>query len=122
MGGLSRERKISFLSGKACCDALKKRGYEVQAIDAKGDFIEILRKVKPYKVFNALHGKSGEDGFVQSILEYLKIPYTHSGTLSSSLAMDKELSRIVFKKKNLLVPKYITLERYYEGNIKKKIR
>ena len=101
---------------------MKKKGYEVKTIDAKGDFIEILRKIKPNKVFNALHGKFGEDGFVQSILEYLKIPYTHSGALSSSLAMDKELSRIIFKKNNLLVPKYIMLERHYEGNIKKKIR
>ena len=122
MGGLSREREISFLSGKACCRALEKKGYTVKTIDAKGYFVEQLIKVKPTKVFNALHGTFGEDGFVQSILEHLKIPYTHSGALSSSLAMDKELSRILFKKVGISVPKYIILERHYEGNIRKKLR
>ena len=98
MGGLSGERKISFLTGKACSKALKKRGYKVINLDAKGYFIEDLKRLKPKIVFNALHGKYGEDGFVQSILESLKIPYTHSGVLSSSIAMDKELSKILFKK------------------------
>jgi len=74
-------------------------------LDAKGFFVDKLRKLKPKLVFNALHGKYGEDGFVQKILESLKIPYTHSGILSSSLAMDKELSRIIFKKNNINVPK-----------------
>jgi len=92
MGGLSGERKISFLTGKACSKALKKKGYKVVNLDAKGYFVEELKKLKPKIVFNALHGRYGEDGFVQSILESLKIPYTHSGVLSSSLAMDKELS------------------------------
>jgi len=122
MGGLSREREISFLSGKACCRALEKKGYAVKTIDAKGYFVEQLIKAKPTKVFNALHGKFGEDGFVQSVLEHLKIPYTHSGALPSSLAMDKELSRILFKKAGISVPKYIILERHYEGNIRKKLR
>ena len=99
LGGISGERKISFLTGKACSYALKKKGYKVLNLDAKNDFVSKLKKLKPSKVFNALHGKYGEDGYVQSILEYLKIPYTHSGVASSSLAMDKELSRIVFKKK-----------------------
>ena len=105
MGGLSGERKISFLTGKACLKALKKKGYKVKKLDAKGFFVDKLRKLKPKLVFNALHGKYGEDGFVQKILESLKIPYTHSGILSSSLAMDKELSRIIFKKNNINVPK-----------------
>ena len=99
MGGLSGERKISFLTGKACLKALKNKGYKVKELDAKGYFANKLKKLKPKLVFNALHGKYGEDGFVQSILESLKIPYTHSGVLASSLAMDKELSRIIFKKK-----------------------
>jgi len=99
MGGLSSEREISFLTGKACSEALKKKGYKVVDLDAKGYFVEKLRKLKPKIVFNALHGKYGEDGFVQSILESLKIPYTHSGVLASSLAMDKELSRQIFKRK-----------------------
>ena len=121
MGGLSGERKISFLTGKACAKALKKRGYKVINLDAKGYFVEELKKLKPKIVFNALHGKYGEDGFVQSILESLKIPYTHSGVLSSSLAMDKELSRLIFIKNNLKVPKYFLLQKGYEENLNKKI-
>ena len=122
MGGLSGERKISFLTGKACFKALKKNGYKARQLDAKGNFIDILKKLKPKLVFNALHGKYGEDGFIQSILELLKIPYTHSGVLSSSLAMDKELSRIIFKKNKIRVPKYFLLEKGHENNIKTKIK
>ena len=121
MGGLSRERKISMITGRACCDALKKKGYKVLTLDAKGFFAHELKKIKPKAVFNALHGRYGEDGFVQSILESLKIKYTHSGVISSSLSMDKELSRILFKEKNLRVPKYFVLEKGYEGNFKKKL-
>ena len=121
MGGLSSERKISLLTGKACSKALKKKGYKVVDLDAKGYFVDELKQLKPKIVFNALHGKYGEDGFVQSILESLKIPYTHSGVLSSSLAMDKELSRLIFIKNNLKVPKYFLLQRGYEGNLNKKI-
>jgi len=120
MGGLSGERKISLLTGKACSKALKKKGYKVVDLDAKGYFVEELRKLKPKIVFNALHGKYGEDGFVQSILESLKIPYTHSGVLSSSLAMDKELSRLIFIKNNLKVPKYFLLQKDHQGNSNKK--
>ena len=120
MGGLSGERKISFLTGKACSKALRKKGYKVVDLDAKGYFVEELKKLKPKIVFNALHGKYGEDGFVQSILESLKIPYTHSGVLSSSLAMDKELSRLIFIKNNLKVPKYFLLQKDHQGNSNKK--
>ena len=121
MGGLSGERKISFLTGQACSEALKKKGHKVVNLDAKGYFVEELKKLKPKIVFNALHGRYGEDGFVQSILESLKIPYTHSGVLSSSLAMDKELSRLIFVKNNLKVPKYFLLQRGFEENLNKKI-
>ena len=120
MGGLSGERKISFLTGKACSKALKKKGYKVVDLDAKGYFVDELKQLKPKIVFNALHGKYGEDGFVQSILESLKIPYTHSGVLSSSLAMDKELSRLIFIKNNLKVPKYFLLQKDHQGNLNKK--
>ena len=120
MGGLSGERKISFLTGKACSKALKKKGYKVVDLDAKGYFVDELKQLKPKIVFNALHGKYGEDGFVQSILESLKIPYTHSGVLSSSLAMDKELSRLIFIKNNLKVPKYFLLQKDHQGNSNKK--
>ena len=120
MGGLSGERKISLLTGKACSKALKKKGYKVIDLDAKGYFVDELKQLKPKLVFNALHGKYGEDGFVQSILESLKIPYTHSGVLSSSLAMDKELSRLIFIKNNLKVPKYFLLQKDHQGNSNKK--
>ena len=119
LGGTSGERKISFLTGKACSNALKKKGYKVLNLDTKGDFISKLKKLKPSKIFNALHGKYGEDGYVQNILEYLKIPYTHSGVVSSALAMDKELSRIIFKKKKILVPKSFVLKK--NKNVKKNI-
>jgi len=117
LGGLSGEREISFLTGKACSKALEKKGYRVEKLDAQGNFINKLIRLKPKAVFNALHGRFGEDGFVQSILELLKIPYTHSGVMSSSLAMDKELSRKIFVKNNLRVPKYLLLQK----RIKKKI-
>ena len=122
MGGLSGERKISFLTGKACSNALKRKGFKVKELDAKGYFIKKLRNLKPKIVFNALHGRYGEDGFVQTILESMKIPYTHSGILSSSLAMDKELSRKIFKKNNLMVPKYFLLHKNEKKNLYKKIK
>ena len=122
MGGESGERKISFLTGKACSKALKKKGYRVRELDAKGNFVEKLKKLKPKIVFNALHGKYGEDGFVQSILESLKIPYTHSGILSSSLAMDKVLSRILFKKNKIITPKYFLINKSNKKNFKRKIK
>jgi D-alanine-D-alanine ligase len=123
VGGLSNERNISFLTGKACSDALKKKGYKVKELDAKGSFVKKLKKLKPKIIFNALHGKYGEDGFVQSILESLKIPYTHSGVYSSSLAMDKELSRIIFKKNKISVPKYFSIGiKVSNDNLIKKIK
>jgi len=121
LGGISRERKISFLTGRACSKALKKRGYRVRELDAAGNFIEKLKKLRPRLVFNALHGQYGEDGFIQGILESLEIPYTHSGILSSSLAMDKELSRIIFKKNKIKTPKYFLIKRNYNNNLKKKM-
>ena len=122
MGGLSDEREISFLTGKACAKALTEKGYKIKELDAKGYFIDKLKKLKPKLVLNALHGKYGEDGFIQSILESLKIPYTHSGVLSSSLAMDKELSRILFKKNKMKTPKYFLLRRDQARNLKKSMK
>jgi len=122
MGGLSGERKISFLTGKACSEALKKKGYKVVDLDVKGFFVDELKKLKPKVVFNALHGKYGEDGFIQTILESLTIPYTHSGVYASSLAMDKELSRLIFKKKKLRVPKYFMFQKGIKENINKKLK
>ena len=122
LGGISGEREISFLTGKACAKALIKKGYKVKKLDAKGNFVNKLKKLKPKVVFNALHGRYGEDGFMQSILELLKIPYTHSGVISSSLAMDKELSRVMFKKNNINVPKYFILKKNLKTHIEKKIK
>ena len=122
MGGLSKERNISLLTGKACSEVLKKRGYEVLELDAKGYFAEKLNKLKPKLVFNALHGKYGEDGFVQSILESLKIPYTHSGVLSSSLAMDKELSKLLYKKNRIKTPNYFIAKTDDKINYYKKLK
>jgi len=122
MGGISGERKISFLSGKACSKALIKKGYKVKEIDAKGNFVKKIKKIKPKAIFNALHGKYGEDGFVQAIFESIKIPYTHSGVLSSSLAMDKVLSREIFRKKKFLVPKYFLLQKNLKENLSKKFK
>jgi D-alanine-D-alanine ligase len=122
LGGLSEEREISFLTGKACSKALKKKGYKVKEMDTAGSFVEKIKKIKPNLIFNALHGKYGEDGFIQLILESLKIPYTHSGVLSSSLAMDKVLSRKVFIKNNINVPKYFLLKNKenFKKNLKRK--
>ena len=122
LGGLSGERKISLLTGKACSKSLKKLGYKVKELDPQGNFVEKIKKLKPKIIFNALHGKYGEDGFMQSVLESIKIPYTHSGVLSSSLAMDKELSRIVFKKHKLRLPKYLVLNKNRKNNLIKNIK
>ncbi len=97
MGGTSAERDVSLDSGKACAKALAEIGFDVTSLDAKDDFIEKLIKNKPDKVFNALHGRFGEDGSIQGLLEHLKIPYTHSGILSSAIAMDKLISKKIFK-------------------------
>ncbi len=122
LGGISGERKISFLTGKSCSKALKKKGYKIKEIDAKGKFVEKIKKINPKAVLNALHGRYGEDGFVQAILESIKVPYTHSGVLSSSLAMDKVASRIIFKKNKIKVPKYFLLEMGHKENIYKKMK
>jgi len=122
MGGISAERAISLITGKACSLALKKRGYKVFQVDAKGNFSKKIKILKPNFIFNALHGKFGEDGFVQKILENLKIPYTHSGVISSSIAMDKVLSKFIFKKFKILTPKYFVLNQRSKSNVKNQIK
>ena len=106
MGGISAERDVSLDSGKACAKALSEIGFDVTTLDAKDDFIEKLIKNKPDKVFNALHGRFGEDGSIQGLLEHLKIPYTHSGILSSAIAMDKLTSKKIFKEAKISSPEY----------------
>lgn len=96
-GGLSAEREVSLRSGAAVAEALRGEGYTVTEIDAGRDLADQLVRVKPDACFNALHGKFGEDGCVQGILELLEIPYTHSGVLSSALAMHKERAKDIMK-------------------------
>ncbi len=102
LGGLSPERPVSLSSGAGCAAALARIGHEVTEIDPQdADWIEKLKAVKPDAVFNALHGEWGEDGRVQGVLDYLKVPYTHSGVLSSALAMDKDKAKAVFAQAGL---------------------
>lgn len=97
MGGWSAEREVSLSSGNACAGALERAGFKVEKIDAARDtVVATLLKMKPDVVFNALHGKWGEDGCAAALLETLQIPYTHSGVLASSLAMHKEKSKTIF--------------------------
>ena len=120
MGGMSAERDVSLDSGKACAKALAEIGFDVTSLDAKDDFVEKLIKNKPDKVFNALHGRFGEDGSIQGLLEHLKIPYTHSGILSSAIAMDKLTSKKIFKDAKIYSPDYQvikTLEDFQSSKI-----
>ena len=122
-GGYSKEREISLLTGKEVFKAIKKK-YRTKIIDPKGNLVHMLKKIKPDIVFNALHGRFGEDGYVQSILEIQKIKYTHSGILSSSLAIDKELSKNIFKNNGILTPKFFKLKKkffYNKSYVLKKI-
>ncbi|WP_332060474.1 D-alanine--D-alanine ligase [Bartonella sp. CB74] len=95
MGGLSSERSVSLSSGTACADVLETQGYRVSRVDVDGHIASVLEKLQPDIAFNALHGPFGEDGRIQGILEYLKIPYTHSGVMASALAMDKGRAKII---------------------------
>ena len=104
-GGFSREREISLKTAKGVFLEIKKK-YKTKICEHNGNLIKNLRAFKPDVVFNALHGRYGEDGYIQSILESEKIKYTHSGVLSSSIAIDKEISKKIFIKNNILTPKY----------------
>ena len=107
-GGLSAEREVSLSSGYECAKALRVAGYEVIELDARGDVVQRLVEIAPDIVFNALHGRYGEDGCIQGILEWLRIPYTHSGVLASALAMDKDRSKAAFQSAGLpIVPSVI---------------
>lgn len=108
MGGPSAEREVSLSSGRECAAALRSEGYQVTELDAGADLAERLRALAPDVVFNALHGRWGEDGCVQGLLEWLGLPYTHSGVLSSALAMDKERTKTVYAAHGLpIVPSLI---------------
>ena len=111
LGGNSGEREISLNSGKACIKALKKKKYLVSLFDPKFKNLNLINKTKIDVIFNALHGKEGEDGLAQSYFEYLKIPYTHSGVVSSYNAMNKLISKEIFSKNKILTPKYLALKK-----------
>ena len=107
-GGYSNEREISLLTAKSVLKELKKnKKYKLKIKEPDGNFVKELRLYKPDLVLNLLHGRYGEDGYIQAILESEKIKYTHSGVLSSFLAIDKELSKKIFLKNKILTPKYI---------------
>ena len=117
MGGTSGERAISLSTGKACISALKKKKYLVSKFDPKFKNFNLINKRKIDVIFNALHGKDGEDGIAQSYFEYLKIPYTHSGIVSSYNSMNKVISKEIFLKNKILTPKYLTIEKKnFKGN------
>lgn len=119
LGGTSGERAISLESGRACIKALKKKGYKVLSFDPKFKNFNLINKNKIDVIFNALHGKDGEDGVAQSYFEYLKIPYTHSGVISSFNAMNKVNSKKFFLKNRIKTPKFIFCDKSFFS--KKKI-
>lgn len=111
LGGRSAEREVSLVSGRACAEALRADGFETVEIDARDDVARELAVAAPDAVFNALHGRWGEDGCVQGLLELLRVPYTHSGVLASALAMHKERAKDVFRAAGLPVAKSIVVQR-----------
>ena len=118
LGGTSGERKVSLDSGRACAKALRKIGYKVSTFDPKKKSYNLINKHKTDLIFNALHGKDGEDGVAQSYFEYLRIPYTHSGVISSYNAMNKIISKEIFKKNKIKSPKYFVLEKEDYSKVK----
>ena len=121
-GGISKERIISLETGKEVARELKKNKYKVTICEPDNNLLKNINLYKPNVIFNALHGQFGEDGYIQTILETQKIPYTHSGVISSSIAMDKEISKKIFILNKILTPKHIKFTYgKNEKNIVKKI-
>ena len=106
-GGISKERLISLDTGLQVAKKLKKNGYEIKISEPDNNLEQIIKRFKPHTIFNALHGQFGEDGYIQTILEQYRIPYTHSGVIASSIAMDKEISKKIFIKNKINTPKFI---------------
>ena len=111
LGGNSKEREVSKKTGKACISAIKRLGYNVEIFDPKKNSFFNIKKNKSNIIFNALHGEEGEDGYAQSFFEYSKIPYTHSGVLSSMNAMNKLISKKIFIKNKIKTPQFIFLKK-----------
>ena len=105
-GGISKERIISLETGRQVAKELKKNNYIVKTCEPDKNLISVTKNFKPHFIFNALHGQFGEDGYIQTILETIGIPYTHSGVIASAKAMDKEISKKIFIKNKILTPKY----------------
>ena len=112
MGGWSSEREVSLNTGRACCQALESVGYQVTPIDVQPDIAGVLDAMRPDVAFNALHGRFGEDGTIQGLLEILRIPYTHSGVLASALAMQKDRAKVVMKAAGVTVPEGLVVNRF----------
>ena len=125
-GGFSKEREISLQTGKEVFKSLKTK-YDVKILDPSKNSVSNIKKLKPNVVFNALHGRFGEDGYIQMVLDKEKLNYTHSGVLSSFLAMEKDLSKKIFRKNKILTPNWVKynfkekIDRKFLINIKKKI-
>ena len=115
-GGISKERLISLDTGTQVSKELKKNGYKVKISEPDFSLKTNIRKFRPDIIFNALHGQYGEDGYIQSIIEGFKIPYTHSGVIPSAIAMDKDISKKIFSKNKIRTPKYFI----YSFNLKRK--
>ena len=112
MGGWSAERPVSLNSGRGCADALESLGYRVTRIDVDRSIAETLARLRPDVAFNALHGRAGEDGAIQGVLEILRIPYTHSGILASARAMQKDLAKTVLAAAGIPVAPGVTVSRH----------
>jgi D-alanine-D-alanine ligase len=112
MGGWSAERPVSLNSGRGCADALESRGYRVTRVDVGRDIADVLAKLKPDVAFNALHGRVGEDGSIQGVLEILRIPYTHSGVLASAVAMEKHLAKTILAAAGVPVADGVIVDRH----------
>jgi D-alanine-D-alanine ligase len=112
MGGWSAEREVSLRSGKYCAEAVERLGHRVTQIDVGRDIATVLASLKPDVALNALHGRPGEDGTLQGILEVLAIPYTHSGVMASAVAMQKDVAKILFRAASVPVPEGIIVSRF----------
>ena len=126
-GGISKERIISLQTGNEVAKELKKNKYKVNVCEPDNYLLKNIKLYKPDIIFNALHGQFGEDGYIQTILETQKVPYTHSGVISSSIAMDKEISKKIFLQNKILTPKYINFnykknKKDIINNIQKKLK
>ncbi|MBZ0139498.1 MAG: D-alanine--D-alanine ligase [Pseudorhodoplanes sp.] len=112
MGGWSSEREVSLRSGQACANAAERCGYRVTRVDVQRDIATVLQTLKPDVALNVLHGRPGEDGTLQGVLEIIGVPYTHSGVLASSLAMQKDLAKVMLKAAEVPVPEGMVVSRF----------